>query len=411
MRHVRMVTLLTAGAMSACTGSVPQVASLSSGLTEDTNFGSNPGMLKMYTYSPASMPSGAAPLVVALHGCTQTAADYVNAGWNELADVAKFYVVYAEQQSSNNAEECFDWFTTSDITRDAGEALSIKQMVDAMKAMVSIDPARVFVTGLSSGGAMTPVMLATYPDVFAAGASMSGIPYGCAMSETDAFSCENPGVTKTASAWGDLVRGADSGFAGPFPRLSIWQGSSDSTVAPANQTAMVAQWTNVHGLPQTATATNSVGPATHAVYADAQGNVAVETYLIPNMGHGTALEVGFAPAGGCGQAGAFLLDVGICSTYWAGAFFGLIAPAATGDGGDGDDLAGVSGDFGSAGSGGSGGGGNGGSGGGGGSGSGKSHGCSYVAGARDDASATMTLLLALSAAALVSARRRRSVAR
>ena len=338
MNRVSTLLLLAACTTSACIDPAPRTASVASALVEDTSFGSNPGKLRMYSYSPTGVPDSA-PLVVALHGCTQSASAYVGAGWNELADLAKFHVVYAEQQAANNAEECFDWFTTADITRDAGEALSIKQMVDAMKAKVSIDGTRVFVTGLSAGGAMTAVMLATYPDVFAAGAVMSGVPYGCAASAVESLSCENPGVNKTASAWADPVRNADPGYGGPYPRISIWQGSSDFTVAPADETSLVEQWTSLHGLSQTPTSTNTVGPATHNVYEDAQQNVIVESYLIANMGHGTALQVGYAPAGGCGQAGAYLLDVGICSTYWAADFFGLLDGNAIVDGGAAIDLA------------------------------------------------------------------------
>src|ERR1700722_18172108 len=78
-------------------------------LTAVTSFGSNPGNLLMYTYAPAAVPSDA-PLVLALHGCTQSASVFENAGWNSIADTYKFYVVYPQQQSANNIEGCFNWF-------------------------------------------------------------------------------------------------------------------------------------------------------------------------------------------------------------------------------------------------------------------------------------------------------------
>jgi len=95
-------------------------------LTEVTTFGSNPGNLLMYTYVPQNMPP-TAPLVLALHGCTEGASDYEAAGWDALADQYHFYVVYPQQQSANNIEECFNWFgntsgSTADITRGQGEA-------------------------------------------------------------------------------------------------------------------------------------------------------------------------------------------------------------------------------------------------------------------------------------------------
>lgn len=98
-------------------------------LTAVTGCGSNPGALKMYIYSPAGVGPDA-PLVVAMHGCTQGAQDYVKAGWNQLADTWKFHVVHPEQQTANSSFRCFNWYEPGDTKRDQGEALSIKQMVD-----------------------------------------------------------------------------------------------------------------------------------------------------------------------------------------------------------------------------------------------------------------------------------------
>jgi poly(hydroxyalkanoate) depolymerase family esterase len=341
-------------------------------LTQTGTFGG----LNMYAYAPASMPASA-PLVVALHGCSQTATEYVNAGWNEMADLAKFYVVYAEVPGGG----CFNWTSASDTKRDSGQALAIKQMVDDMKAKHSIDAGRVFVTGLSAGGAMTTVMLATYPDVFSAGAPMAGIAYGSGLG--------GGGDPKTL---GDSVRNAFPTFHGPYPRISVWQGQSDSIVAPSNATTIINQWTNVHAQAGTPTGMDSVSGAMHAIYA-VQGQTAVESYLIPGMGHGTAVKVGFAPAGGCGHAASYMIDAGICSTYYAGVFFGLLQGPPMTDGGVGatDDL----------GSGGSGGGGSGGgTNGGGGSGGGdpsaprSDHsGCAAVAGATSTANVPLGLVL------------------
>jgi poly(hydroxyalkanoate) depolymerase family esterase len=91
-----------------------------------------------------------------------------------------FALLLPEQQRTNNPNGCFNWFQTGDIERGHGEALSIRQMVSKMVSDHGIDPARVFVTGLSAGGAMTSVMLATYPEVFAGGAIIAGLPYGAA---------------------------------------------------------------------------------------------------------------------------------------------------------------------------------------------------------------------------------------
>jgi poly(hydroxyalkanoate) depolymerase family esterase len=324
-----------AASLAGCSSSSPSSSSdsdpagstgaTSGAMTAVTGFGSNPGNLAMYTYVPASVPADAA-LVVAMHGCTQSAAIYADAGWNDLADVEKIYVVYPEQSSSNNAESCFNFFQDSDATRDQGEALSIKQMVDWMKTKYSIDANKVYVTGLSAGGAMTAVMLATYPDVFAAGAVMSGIPYGCAHSATDAYTCMNPGKTESAATWGSYAKAGDPGYTGVYPRLAVWHGQSDTTVNESNAADLVAQWTALIGISQTPDATNTVNGATHTIYNDASGKTLVERYSIPGMNHGTALD----PSHGCGVATAYMLDEGICSTALAWAFFsGDPAPTLT----------------------------------------------------------------------------------
>ncbi|MGP8215341.1 MAG: alpha/beta hydrolase family esterase [Bacteroidia bacterium] len=138
-----------------------------------TGFGSNPGNLNMYCYVPEGI-TGKAALVVAMHGCTQNAITYCQqSGWDTLADKHKFYVVYPEQNSANNSLTCFNYYQYPDQDRGMGEAMSIVQMVDYMKAHYSIDTTKIFATGLSAGACMTTVLLATYPDVFAAGAVMS----------------------------------------------------------------------------------------------------------------------------------------------------------------------------------------------------------------------------------------------
>ena len=146
------------------------------------------------------------------------------------------------------------------------------------------------VTGLSAGGAMTAVMLATYPEMFAGGGVVAGIAYRCAASMVDAFSCMNPGKNLTPAALGDAVRAAST-HTGPWPTVSIWQGSADYTVAPMNATELVEQWTNVHGIPATPTSTDTVAGYPHAVYASG-GRVLVETYTITGMGHGQPLDPG-----------------------------------------------------------------------------------------------------------------------
>lgn len=290
-------------------------------LTQVTGFGSNPGNLLMYKYVPAGLAAGA-PLVVALHGCAQSASNYdAETGWVLLADRWKFALLLPEQQTGNNSSRCFNWFEAGDIARGGGEALSIKQMIDRMKTDHLSDPARVYVTGLSAGGAFTSVLLATYPEVFAGGAIVAGVPYNCGTGLTNAFSCMNPGSDLSPAAWGNKVRAASS-YSGPWPIVSIWHGDADTTVRPANANESMEQWTNVHGIDQTPEVQDTVAGYPHKVYKDASGKALVETYSITGMGHGTPVDPGTGERQ-CGTAGAYILDVDVCSSWYIGRFFGL----------------------------------------------------------------------------------------
>lgn len=297
------------------------VAPNASAATEVTGFGSNPGNLRMFEYVPAGLPAGA-PLVVALHGCSQSAAAYDDeTGWQMLADRWHFALVLPQQQSANNSSGCFNWFEAGDTARGQGEALSIKQMVDRTIAVRGSAPGRVYVTGLSAGGAMTATMLATYPDVFAGGAILSGIPYRCATSQSAGFSCMNPGSDLAPAQWGDKVRAAST-WTGPWPLVSVWHGDADYVVRPANLTESMEQWTDVHGIDQAADVSETVAGYPHRVYKDAAGRPRVETWTITGMGHGTPVDPGSGETQ-CGTAGAFVLDVDLCSSYYIGKFWGL----------------------------------------------------------------------------------------
>ena len=198
-------------------------------------------------------------------------------------------------------------------------------MVDRMISDHDIDPRRVFVTGLSAGGAMASVMLATYPDVFAGGAIIAGLPYGAANNVQQAFQTMFQSPPRDARAWGDLVRGA-SPHAGPWPRVSVWHGGVDATVIPSNAGEIIKQWTDVHGLPVAPTAQAIVDGYPRQVWVNAAGDEVIESYTITNMAHGTPLATGEADHE-CGAAGPFLLEVGISSSYHIAKFFGITAGA------------------------------------------------------------------------------------
>jgi poly(hydroxyalkanoate) depolymerase family esterase len=363
-------------------------------LTELKSFGDNPGHLNGYSYTPADLPAGA-PLVVALHGCGQTACDYDDeTGWTALADKLKFALLFPEQQGltfhpdgyGGNPAKCFSWWDTSQ-TREFGEPKSIIGMVKWMVDTYGLDPHRIYVTGLSAGAGMTDVMLANFPDCFAGGAPIAGPPFGCAegvvnhaigmecmcMNGTPGYPyCANmqDPLAVTAEERGDAVRkrtcgplsehsGAlcpETAAAGKWPRISVWQGSHDPMVAPVNLTRQMQQWTNLHRIDPASGVTVQEPSAApydiqHTTWADANGAVQVETYLIksalpleqtPGTGHATAVYPEQAcgctsvdcacernPQGACEPASrtGYIKDAHVCSSLRIAQFWGLDKPA------------------------------------------------------------------------------------
>jgi len=290
-------------------------------LRETTEFGSNPGSLRMYSFVPDA-PQKPAALVVVLHGCGQTAAHYdLGAGWSMLAKQYGFALLMPEQQPGNNAQGCFNWFNPEDTARDSGEALSIRQMIARIGRDIDIDRQRIFVTGLSAGGAMTSVMLATYPELFAAGAVIAGLPYGVASNVREALSGMFQSPARPARELGDLVRKA-SKHHGAWPKVSVWHGSADRTVNPANADEIVKQWLDVHGLPAAPMSEGTVDGYPRQLWWNDDGETVVESYTITNMAHGTPLGVADNDEH-YGAQGAFLIEAGISSSYHIAQFFGL----------------------------------------------------------------------------------------
>ena len=283
----------------------------------------NPGNLSGRIYVPAGLERPA-PLVVVLHGCTQNAALYDHgSGWSALADRNGFILLFPEQQRANNPMLCFNWFEDGDTRRGMGEAASIAKMIEAMKKAHEIDPERVFVTGLSAGGAMASVMLATYPEVFAGGAIIAGVAYGCASGVAEAFDCMGGRARSDSKELGRKVRRA-SPHKGPWPRVQVWQGSADQTVVPSNADALVRQWADLHGLAPKPDREDEVEGYPRRIWLGTDGAPLIEQYTITGMAHGIPLDGSGEDR--LGEAGAHMLDVGLSSTARIAAFFG-IAPA------------------------------------------------------------------------------------
>jgi len=300
----------------------PVDPSRESHLSEFEAFGPNPGQLEAKVHVPSTVIPRPA-LVVVLHGCTQTASSYdTGSGWSRLADDYGFVVLFPQQTRSNNANLCFNWFQPNDMARGDGEALSIRQMVETAEARYDIDTSRVYITGLSAGGAMANVMLATYPEVFAGGAIIAGLPYGTAHTIPQAFDRMRAQGIPDTNTLQKLLRSA-SKTTGPWPAISVWQGTQDMTVNSANADAIVDQWLGVvetRGSPRVDQPTSRLE---RRVWVNANGEERLQLYRVKGMGHGTPIDA----KSGYGRAGPYMLDVGISSTEEIAKSFGVAAPS------------------------------------------------------------------------------------
>lgn len=290
------------------------------GLTEVGGFGFNPGALRMLAYAPPGLARNSA-LVVVLHGCTQRAGAHARAaGWLALADRLGFAVLAPEQGCENNPNRCFNWFELGDIARDSGEAASIHAMTEHMVRAHALDPARVFVTGLSAGGAMTSVLLATYPETFAAGAVVAGLPFGVAGNVQEAFAAMQGGAQLDGRELGALVARAAPAL-GRRPRLAIWHGQADATVASSNALALARQWAASQGLAEQPDEMWTRPGWTRSVWRGSDGEPLIEMNLLAGLGHGTPLAAGGDDP--IGEVAPFMLEAGVSSSLEIARFWGL----------------------------------------------------------------------------------------
>ena len=304
----------------------PQVETHEARLQEIEMVGDNPGSLRMLLYVPSKLPP-MSPLVVTLHGGAQNANDYaVGAGWLALASRFGFAVLCPQQSYFNNAHLSFNWFEPADMAREGGEAHSIHQMIAHAISLRDFDVDRIFVTGMSAGGAMTAVMLATYPTVFAGGAVIAGLPYGAAANVWQAVNAMAQTDTRSDKELGDMVRKA-SKTSRKWPPISIWHGDSDETVTPGAGDDLVRQWRNVHGLDCSPLSVQSADGRNYLVWQSGDGTTSVEHHRIAGMSHGTPVRTRGRDS--YGAPGRYILDMNISSSFEIAQRWGLTASLAS----------------------------------------------------------------------------------
>lgn len=291
--------------------------------TEFEDFGPNPANLTMKAYVPANLQPGA-PLVVALHHCFQNAEEYAQeTGWLALADAYGFAVLMPGQIAYNDPNYCFQWFNAWQQGPAGDEPVSIHSMIVAMLAAYQLDTKRVFVTGHSAGGSMALILMASYPDLIAAGGTFGSLPVG----QTSAMlfapvAMAGIGTDDPASLARRITDEMD--WRGPWPRLSVWQGTDDPMVAASNGPRVRNQWLGLTGLAGTAPAVDRIGPYVRQTWRDAAGQPTVQFVDLTGIGHSVPVD----SKTGCGVAPKGLTqlvsDVGVCSSLELLRFWGVV---------------------------------------------------------------------------------------
>jgi acetylxylan esterase len=267
----------------------PPLAPPTGELRAVADFGPNPTGLGMHLYVPPRR-SHRPPVLVVLHYCTGTGpAMFEATDYASFADRYGFVVIYP---SAGRADGCFDVTSPQALRRGGGsDPVGVISMIRHVQRELGADRNRVYVAGFSSGAELTNVLLAAYPDVISAGSVMSGTPAGCYTADDGGWNpnCENGGTIRSAQRWGDVVRAAYPGYAGPRPRVQLWHGTADEILAFPNFGEEIKQWTNV--LRARACGTDSPRPTwTRTRYADRAGRTVIEAYRVEGGAHDIALS-------------------------------------------------------------------------------------------------------------------------
>lgn len=271
-----------------------QRAHASSGTFTQYTYNGSAGSRPYYVYTPANYQVGTAvPLIVMLHGCTQTPTDFAaGTQMNALADQDQFIVVYPQQTSTYNSLSCWNWFQPADQARGSGEPAIIAGIVQTVEQTTSqwtIDTNRVYVAGMSAGAAMAVIMAATYPDIFAAMGSESGLEYKAATSQTAATTAQSQGGPDPTQQ-GQAAYNAMGSAARVVPTI-VFQGQSDYIVYPINGDQIVQQWMETDHLASSGTYNASFSSPTTTTNGQVPGSgghsYTVQTW---NDNNGTEIE-------------------------------------------------------------------------------------------------------------------------
>jgi poly(hydroxyalkanoate) depolymerase family esterase len=257
-------------------------------LSRVTGFGTNPTNLNMYVYVPRKVAAKPSMLVL-VHYCSGSASGVFNGGGHDYVTAAERYGYVIVLPEATRSGTCFDVSSPAALKRNGGsDSTGIMAMVGYARSRYGIT-GRTVVSGISSGAMMTNVLAAEYPDVFSAASAFSGVPAGCFGTTNGSLwnsQCSGGSLTRTAQQWGDLARSMNPGYTGAYPRMQVWHGTTDTTLAYPNFGEEIKQWTNLHGLGQTPASTeHPQSNWTRTRYGATGTQATVEANSIAGVGH------------------------------------------------------------------------------------------------------------------------------
>lgn len=272
------------GSPFAKTADAPPTGARDRGQFLSRSYSGSAGGRSYKLYVPTGYTGEPVPLVVMLHGCTQDPDDFAaGTRMNALAEEQTFLVAYPAQSGSANMQRCWNWFQASDQRRGSGEPAIIAGITQQVIEDYAVDEDRVYVAGMSAGGAMAAIMGATYPDLYAAVGVHSGLAPGSAHDMPSAFSAMrqgNPGVPMPGSNSNEKVK--------VVPTI-VFHGDRDGTVHPRNGDRVLAHVTAGDGSSLKVSTRQGRKPEGHAFtrisYKDADGRPVVERWSVHGLAH------------------------------------------------------------------------------------------------------------------------------
>ena len=253
----------------------------------ESSFTNDAGSRNYKLYVPTGYDGSPLPLIVMLHGCTQDADDFAaGTRMNKVAEKKRCFVVYPEQSTAGNANKCWGWFSASDCTAEQGEASLIAGIVHHVRARFRIDKQRIFIAGMSAGGAMASAMVQAYPGLFAAIGIHSGLPAGIATDLGSALAAMRGAV--------DIVTPTKTSRPPLSMPVIVFHGERDPTVHVHNGDRIIAQLTTTDATAvvrrkttpaNQADGSGAAGAFTRSVHRDCHDRVVAENWLLHDIRH------------------------------------------------------------------------------------------------------------------------------